>query len=104
MTSELCCMEIPSAFRLLSAASPLPAYELQTCPAPPPFPNGYLVSSDLSVGQSLTFRCYPGYVLVGSPVLTCRHGSDRSWNHPFPTCDGKWALWGANMLRGGSCT
>ncbi|XP_045432188.1 CUB and sushi domain-containing protein 1 isoform X1 [Pipistrellus kuhlii] len=63
------------------------AYELQNCPDPPPFPNGYLVGSDYSVGQSISFQCYPGYILIGHPVLTCQHGTDRSWNHPFPRCD-----------------
>ncbi|XP_054557111.1 CUB and sushi domain-containing protein 1 [Talpa occidentalis] len=63
------------------------AYELQNCPDPPPFQNGYMVSSDYSVGQSISFECYPGYVLMGHPVLTCQHGINRSWNHPFPKCD-----------------
>ncbi|XP_054992155.1 CUB and sushi domain-containing protein 1 isoform X1 [Sorex araneus] len=63
------------------------AYELQNCPDPPPLQNGYMVSSDYSVGQSLSFQCYPGYILIGHPVLTCQHGSNRNWNHPFPRCD-----------------
>ncbi|KAK1341701.1 hypothetical protein QTO34_016449 [Cnephaeus nilssonii] len=68
------------------------AYELQNCPDPPPFPNGYVVGSDYSVGQSISFQCYPGYILIGHPVLTCQHGTDRSWNHPFPRCDGRSAV------------
>ncbi|KAM4836887.1 CUB and sushi domain-containing protein 1 [Thomomys bottae] len=63
------------------------AYELQNCPDPPPFQNGYMIHSDFSVGQSVSFECYPGYVLLGHPVLTCKHGPDRSWNFPFPRCD-----------------
>ncbi|XP_036106445.1 CUB and sushi domain-containing protein 1 [Molossus molossus] len=63
------------------------AYELQNCPDPPPFRNGYMVHSDYSVGQSVSFVCYPGYVLIGHPVLTCLHGTDRNWNYPFPRCD-----------------
>ncbi|XP_012879669.1 PREDICTED: CUB and sushi domain-containing protein 1-like [Dipodomys ordii] len=63
------------------------AYELQNCPDPPPFQNGYMINSDFSVGQAISFECYPGYVLLGQPVLTCRHGPDRSWNFPFPRCD-----------------
>ncbi|XP_035867009.1 CUB and sushi domain-containing protein 1 [Phyllostomus discolor] len=63
------------------------AYELQNCPDPPPFQNGYVVNSDFSVGQSISFECYPGYVLTGHPVLTCQHGTNRDWNHPFPRCD-----------------
>lgn len=64
------------------------AYELQNCPDPPPFQNGYMVNSDYSVGQSISFECYPGYILIGHPVLTCQHGINRNWNYPFPRCDG----------------
>ncbi|MBZ3876498.1 CUB and sushi domain-containing protein 1 [Sciurus carolinensis] len=63
------------------------AYELQNCPDPPPFQNGFMTNSDYSVGQSVSFECYPGYVLLGHPVLTCQHGINRNWNHPFPRCD-----------------
>uniref|UniRef100_A0A2K6FE01 CUB and Sushi multiple domains 1 n=1 Tax=Propithecus coquereli TaxID=379532 RepID=A0A2K6FE01_PROCO len=63
------------------------AYELQNCPDPPPFQNGYMINSDYSVGQSVSFQCYPGYVLIGQAVLTCQHGINRNWNHPFPRCD-----------------
>ncbi|XP_073075332.1 CUB and sushi domain-containing protein 1 isoform X4 [Manis javanica] len=63
------------------------AYELQNCPDPPPFQNGYMINSDYSVGQSISFECYPGYVLIGHPVLTCQHGLNRNWNYPFPRCD-----------------
>ncbi|XP_051038037.1 CUB and sushi domain-containing protein 1 [Phodopus roborovskii] len=63
------------------------AYELQNCPDPPTFQNGFMINSDYSVGQSISFECYPGYILLGHPVLTCRHGTDRNWDHPFPRCD-----------------
>uniref|UniRef100_A0A2I3GDK1 CUB and Sushi multiple domains 1 n=1 Tax=Nomascus leucogenys TaxID=61853 RepID=A0A2I3GDK1_NOMLE len=63
------------------------AYELQNCPDPPPFQNGYMINSDYSVGQSISFECYPGYILIGHPVLTCQHGINRNWNYPFPRCD-----------------
>lgn len=65
------------------------AYQLQDCQDPSPFPNGDIINSDYSAGQSITFQCYPGYVLIGHPVLTCLHGSNRKWNHPFPRCEGK---------------
>lgn len=68
------------------------AYELQNCPDPPPFQNGYMINSDYSVGQSISFECYPGYVLIGHPVLTCQHGLNRNWNYPFPRCDGKFVV------------
>ncbi|NWY07496.1 CSMD1 protein, partial [Nothoprocta ornata] len=63
------------------------AFELQNCPDPPPFLNGYIVNSDYSVGQSVSFECYPGYVLRGQPVLTCQHGINRNWNYHFPRCE-----------------
>ncbi|TSN48501.1 CUB and sushi domain-containing protein 1 [Bagarius yarrelli] len=63
------------------------AYELQNCQDPYPFPNGYIIHSDFSAGQSLTFECFPGYILIGYPVLTCQHGTNRKWNHPFPRCE-----------------
>lgn len=65
------------------------AYQLQNCQDPSSFPNGDIINSDYSAGQSITFQCYPGYVLIGHPVLTCLHGSNRKWNHPLPRCEGK---------------
>uniref|UniRef100_H2M2H5 CUB and Sushi multiple domains 1 n=1 Tax=Oryzias latipes TaxID=8090 RepID=H2M2H5_ORYLA len=63
------------------------AYELQNCQDPSPFLNGEIINSDYSAGQSITFQCYPGYVLIGHTVLTCLHGKKRKWNHPFPRCE-----------------
>ncbi|XP_072912857.1 CUB and sushi domain-containing protein 1-like [Hemitrygon akajei] len=63
------------------------AYELQNCPDPTPFQNGFVINSGYSVGQSISFECYPGYVLVGQRVLTCHHGIKRDWSHPFPRCE-----------------
>uniref|UniRef100_A0AAQ4Q019 CUB and Sushi multiple domains 1 n=1 Tax=Gasterosteus aculeatus aculeatus TaxID=481459 RepID=A0AAQ4Q019_GASAC len=62
-------------------------YQLQNCQDPFPFPNGDIINSDFSAGQLVTFHCYPGYVLIGHPVLTCLHGTNRKWNHPFPRCE-----------------
>ncbi|PWS20791.1 hypothetical protein DKP78_26950, partial [Enterococcus faecium] len=36
-----------------------------------------IVGAGYNVGQSITFECYPGYQLVGQPVLTCQHGTTR---------------------------
>ncbi|KAI4829824.1 hypothetical protein KUCAC02_001489, partial [Chaenocephalus aceratus] len=63
------------------------AYQLQNCQDPFPFLNGDIINGDYSAGQSVTFQCYPGYVLIGHPVLTCLHGTNRKWNHPFPRCE-----------------
>uniref|UniRef100_A0A669AVD5 CUB and Sushi multiple domains 1 n=1 Tax=Oreochromis niloticus TaxID=8128 RepID=A0A669AVD5_ORENI len=63
------------------------AYQLQNCQDPFPFANGDIINSDYSAGQSITFQCYPGYILIGHTVLTCLHGINRKWNHPFPRCE-----------------
>ncbi|CAG5854549.1 unnamed protein product [Menidia menidia] len=63
------------------------AYQLQNCQDPAPFPNGDIINKDYSAGQSITFQCYSGYVLIGHTVLTCLHGTNRKWNHPFPRCE-----------------
>ncbi|CAL8403736.1 unnamed protein product, partial [Boreogadus saida] len=63
------------------------AFQLQNCQDPSPFSNGDIVNNDYSAGQSITFQCYPGYVLIGHPVLTCLHGTNRKWNHPIPRCE-----------------
>ncbi|KAG7257649.1 hypothetical protein CRUP_024968, partial [Coryphaenoides rupestris] len=57
------------------------------CQDPSPFSNGDIVNNDYSAGQSITFQCYPGYVLIGHTVLTCLHGTNRKWNHPIPRCE-----------------
>ncbi|XP_045440840.1 CUB and sushi domain-containing protein 2 isoform X1 [Pipistrellus kuhlii] len=63
------------------------AYELQECPDPEPFANGIVRGAGYNVGQSVTFECLPGYQLMGQPVLTCQHGSNRNWDHPLPRCE-----------------
>ncbi|XP_048355110.1 CUB and sushi domain-containing protein 1-like isoform X3 [Sphaerodactylus townsendi] len=63
------------------------AYELQECPDPEPFPNGIVRGAGYSVGQSISFECLPGYQLIGHPVLTCQHGTNRNWDHPLPRCE-----------------
>ncbi|XP_039692963.1 CUB and sushi domain-containing protein 2 isoform X4 [Pteropus medius] len=63
------------------------AYELQECPDPEPFANGIVRGAGYNVGQSVTFECLPGYQLMGHPVLTCQHGTNRNWDHPLPKCE-----------------
>ncbi|KAL8220483.1 UNVERIFIED_CONTAM: CUB and sushi domain-containing protein 2 [Gekko kuhli] len=63
------------------------AYELQECPDPEPFANGIVRGAGYSVGQSISFECLPGYQLIGNPVLTCQHGTNRNWDHPLPRCE-----------------
>lgn len=64
------------------------AYELQECPDPEPFANGVVRGAGYNVGQSISFECLPGYQLIGHPVLTCQHGTNRNWDHPLPRCEG----------------
>lgn len=64
------------------------AYELQECPDPEPFRYGVVVGAGYNVGQSISFECYPGYQLMGHSILTCQHGTTRSWDYPFPRCEG----------------
>ncbi|MEE6484219.1 hypothetical protein FKM82_013795 [Ascaphus truei] len=63
------------------------AYELQECPDPEPFAHGVVRGAGYNVGQSISFECLPGYQLIGHPVLTCQHGTNRNWDHPFPQCE-----------------
>lgn len=67
---------------------PFAAYQLQSCPDPRPFRNGFVIGSDFTVGQTVSFECFPGYTLIGHSALTCLHGVSRNWNHPLPRCEG----------------
>ncbi|KAG8524073.1 CUB and sushi domain-containing protein 3 [Galemys pyrenaicus] len=60
------------------------AYQLQSCPDPRPFRNGFVIGNDFTVGQTISFECFPGYTLIGNSALTCLHGVSRNWNHPLP--------------------
>lgn len=84
---KCCCFAM--SFSVRCSFSFILAYQLQNCQDPFPFPNGDIINTDYSAGQSITFQCYPGYVLIGHPVLTCLHGNNRKWNHPFPRCEGR---------------
>ncbi|OXB61989.1 hypothetical protein ASZ78_005406, partial [Callipepla squamata] len=70
------------------------AYQLQSCPDPRPFRNGFVIGTDFTVGQTISFECFPGYTLIGNSALTCLHGVSRNWNHPLPRCE---ALCGGNI-------
>lgn len=65
------------------------AYELQECSDPEPFHHGVVVGAGYNVGQSISFECYLGYQLMGQSILTCQHGTTRTWDHPFPRCEGR---------------
>ncbi|XP_043915904.1 CUB and sushi domain-containing protein 1-like [Protopterus annectens] len=63
------------------------AYELQECPDPEPFLHGIVIGAGYDVGQSISFECLSGYQLIGHELLTCHHGANRNWDHPFPRCE-----------------
>uniref|UniRef100_A0A8C4QEE5 CUB and Sushi multiple domains 3 n=1 Tax=Eptatretus burgeri TaxID=7764 RepID=A0A8C4QEE5_EPTBU len=65
------------------------AYKLENCPDPRPFQNGFVIGNTFSVGHSISFECYPGYVLTGQAVLICQHGNSRHWNYPIPKCEAR---------------
>uniref|UniRef100_UPI00358DDE95 CUB and sushi domain-containing protein 3-like n=1 Tax=Myxine glutinosa TaxID=7769 RepID=UPI00358DDE95 len=63
------------SFELLHCADPgTPAFGLR------------LTDEGGLAGSSITFACEPGYTLRGEPVLTCRLGKRRIWDHSLPTC------------------
>ncbi|NWW93649.1 CR1L protein, partial [Rhynochetos jubatus] len=54
----------------------------------PEVKNGRKLSgfgTEYTYRDTVTFECYPGYLLNGSSVVTC--GADNTWNPPVPTCD-----------------
>ena len=51
------------------------------------FENG-IINLGSSDGQFISFKCYPGYRLVGSEVLSCSLGDNgNQWNEPMPICE-----------------
>ncbi|XP_069920024.1 CUB and sushi domain-containing protein 2-like [Oryctolagus cuniculus] len=61
--------------------------ELQEFPDPEPFTSGIIRGADYNVRQSVTFKCLPGYQLMGHTILTCQHGTHQNWDHPLPRCE-----------------
>ena len=48
------------------------------------YPNQTSQTSQFGFGDSVTFRCHPGYELHGMSGLGCRE--DGTWNTSFPVC------------------
>ncbi|XP_054546659.1 complement receptor type 1-like [Talpa occidentalis] len=69
-----------------SAAAPT-CREAQ-CPPPGPFPNGQVQGPrNLSVGETMMFRCNPGYWLLGQPSSQCvMAGQQATWTR-MPVCE-----------------
>ncbi|KFW09498.1 Complement receptor type 1, partial [Eurypyga helias] len=54
----------------------------------PEVKNGKKLSgfgTEYTYRHTVTFECYPGYLLNGSSTVTCE--ADNSWNPPVPTCE-----------------
>ncbi|KAM9848400.1 L-selectin [Aulostomus maculatus] len=49
-------------------------------------PNGYFscAEGNRSVNSTCRFKCHPGFLMTGSPVVTCE--TTGAWSGPRPTC------------------
>ena len=70
----------------LSCLKPFP-HSVNMCPTLVPPANGNLVLSGNTFGETASYTCNTGFILVGDPTLTCQ--SDGFWSGPEPTCEGK---------------
>ena len=58
------------------------------CPALENPPNGNLVLSGNTVGETADYTCNTGFILVGDSTLTC--GGDGQWSGSPPVCNRKY--------------
>ncbi|KAM5298505.1 sushi, von Willebrand factor type A, EGF and pentraxin domain-containing protein 1 [Ctenodactylus gundi] len=54
------------------------------CATPPQVENGVMDGLDYGFNKEVVFQCQEGYVLHGSPKLTCQ--SDGNWDSEVPLC------------------
>eukprot|EP00117_Sycon_ciliatum_P000628 scpid76378/ scgid0996/ Sushi, von Willebrand factor type A, EGF and pentraxin domain-containing protein 1 len=54
------------------------------CPDPTRIPNAGFPVPDPTVGNTVTYRCFPGYTLVGQATLECQ--PDKTWFPEVPSC------------------
>ncbi|KAM6389890.1 seizure protein 6 homolog, partial [Rhynochetos jubatus] len=71
--------------------SPIPSPKaILRCPDPGEVPNGQREVGDprFSVGSRVRYSCRPGFLLEGSPALTChaRHAGPPKWSDRPPKC------------------
>ncbi|KAM7014934.1 CUB and sushi domain-containing protein 1-like [Tautogolabrus adspersus] len=64
------------------------SYRLKKCPPPPVVENAEVIheDEDFQIGDIVTYRCLPGYTLVGKAELMCKLNSHLLFEAPPPTC------------------
>ncbi|ODM90554.1 CUB and sushi domain-containing protein 1 [Orchesella cincta] len=62
----------------------MPQCLMSSCSPPSEIVNGTFVSTGTNAGSTVTYRCNPGHILIGSASLTCQLGGKYD-NEP-PTC------------------
>ncbi|XP_065068743.1 sushi, von Willebrand factor type A, EGF and pentraxin domain-containing protein 1-like isoform X2 [Rhopilema esculentum] len=60
---------------------------VRRCKDPGNLKDGRIVSRSFDIGQTVRFRCNPGYILKGSTSAKCKR--DMTWSEPLPKCEVK---------------
>ena len=55
-----------------------------TCRIPPKVPHATYSVTGYKYGDTITYKCRPGYVMAGDASHECR--ADKSWGDDFPSC------------------
>ncbi|XP_051576791.1 sushi, von Willebrand factor type A, EGF and pentraxin domain-containing protein 1 isoform X5 [Myxocyprinus asiaticus] len=63
---------------------PLPRCDIITCDPPEDISHGYLNGSSFNFDDIVEYICFPGYEVVGSPVLRC--SAEGIWLGEVPEC------------------
>ena len=61
-----------------------------SCGSPGQVANSVRTVTGQSVGQTVTFKCNPGYRMSGSSIRRCLQVG--RWSHSLPTCKRKYLL------------
>ena len=62
-----------------------------TCGDPGIPANGLRFGDDITVGQNVTFRCQPGFVMIGRDYTVTRICTNNgTWSGTMPACQGKY--------------
>ncbi|KAG2466627.1 SVEP1 protein, partial [Polypterus senegalus] len=54
------------------------------CDPPEDISHGYVNGSSFTLGSHVYYVCFPGYKLIGNPILQCT--ADGSWEGEVPSC------------------